>query len=117
MLSLLLSTIIYASPQNGEVFFHGYDYPAIYGKSATPTPRGTFSLKRAYSTHLKMNVLVFYTDSNGAYAIHPNIKSRNYQLDTPTPSDNYLSNGCIGIAPNLFKAMWTSNETITIIIK
>lgn len=116
MLSILLSSVIYASPIKGEVVFEGKVHGAIYGKPVTPTPTGTFSIQRVYSSHLKTNVIMFYRNGSGIYAIHVNLKSRNTQLNTLTPVDNHLSNGCIGVSEQLFNQLWNDTSLSTIVI-
>lgn len=116
MLSIILSTVIYASPVNGEVFFAGSGHSAIYGKPSTPTPIGTFKVQRVYSSHLKTNVIMFHRNEHGIYAIHVNLKSRNTQLNTATPVDNHLSNGCIGVSEQLFTKLWNDRSLSTIVI-
>lgn len=117
MISLLLATVIYASPVKGEVFFNGTTHDAIYGKPATPTPTGTFQIKKVYSTHLKTNVIMFYRDGGGIYAVHTNLPSRDHQLHSKNKADNYLSNGCIGVSKHLFDTLWQDPDVSTIVIK
>jgi len=90
------------------------DTPVIVGKDATPTPPGIYSLNRAHSSRLGMDILVFIKDGQEIWAIHPNIRSRARQLATPTPADNALSNGCIGIDAAAFDQLWQTDHELVL---
>lgn len=88
--------------------------PVVIGKSSTPTPIGVYLLRRAYSTQLRSDVLVFMKDGNEVWAIHPNLRSRAKQLASETPDDNDLSNGCIGIGQSDFDRLWDSSKEMVL---
>ena len=90
------------------------EVPVIVGKSATPTPIGTYELKRAYSTKLKMKVFIFKQDGTGIYAIHPNLPSRKQRLRSGTPDERALSAGCIGIDRKHFDILWIVENPLTL---
>lgn len=87
---------------------------AVVGKPATPTPVGVYALRRAHSSRLGMDILVFHKDGQAIWAIHPNIRSRARQLATPTPADNALSNGCIGIDAATFDRLWDTDHELVL---
>lgn len=90
------------------------EVPVIVGKPSTPTPAGTYELRRGYATKLKMRVLIFKQDGTGTYAIHPNLPSRKQRLRTGTPVERALSAGCIGVDGPQFELLWATQDALTL---
>lgn len=66
------------------------------------TPSGEFVITKAYSTRLKKNIFIFMHGTNMLMAIHSVYlgaprQQRLERLQTPTPSDNRITNGCINV--------------------
>lgn len=110
MLSLSLDKARLSSDTPGFVF----DEPAIIGKPATPTPVGVYILKRGYSTRLGMRILIMHRGDDGIVAIHPNLKSRERQIKSPSDTDNRISGGCIGVDAELFDRLWAARHEMVI---
>jgi len=78
--------------------------PILLGNN---TPSGDFKIKKMYSTRLNEPMLVFIDGDEFVTAIHPlwlgNPRQfRVTRLNSPTPADNYVTNGCINVDPNFF---------------
>lgn len=117
---MFLSVVLLASINKGEVFVEhpevAFKSNAIFGKTGTETPVGVYVLEKAFSTKLQKNMLVFRKDDDGVYAIHPTIQvkgqNRQARLDSATPIDNKISNGCINIPQNIFDKLWSIKHPI-----
>ena len=114
--AVFLTIVILASVNRGEIVVEhpevGIKSPAVFGKPATPTPTGIYTLDKFYSTKMKQNILVFRQDESGVYAIHANLKGRTPHLQSATPLDNFLSNGCIGVDQKTFDRLWDQKQQL-----
>ena len=108
LVSLAKSTLFIETPQVA------INAPVVVGKPSTPTPEGVYLLEKAYSTHLKSNILIFRRDDTGVYAIHENLKNRNRQIDSVSTADNRLSGGCIGVRKKDFDKLWQMKQPIVL---
>jgi hypothetical protein len=113
---MFLSIVVLVNIDQATVFVENpqvaFKAPVVIGKPSTPTPEGVYVLEKAYSTYLKMNMLVFKRDESGVYAIHPNLPSRTDQINSETTKDNKLSAGCIGMRQKEFDKLWNQNQTM-----
>ena len=113
---MFLSVVILASLDRGTLFVEhpqvAIKAPAIFGKPATPTPPGVYLVTRGYSKQLDMKLLIFRREDGAVWAIHPNLKSRTKQIKSETPTDNYLSGGCIGVEAEVFEKLWNVKQTM-----
>jgi hypothetical protein len=113
---MFLSIVVLVNIDQATVFVENpqlaFKAPVVVGKPSTPTPEGVYVLEKAYSTKLKMNMLVFKRDESGVYAIHTNLPSRTDQIDSETTKDNKLSAGCIGMRQKEFDKLWNQNQTM-----
>lgn len=110
MLSLSLDNARLSSDTPGIAF----TAPAIIGKPSTPTPVGVFALKRGYSTKLGMRILIVKRADDGIVAIHPNLQSRERQIKSPSPDDNRMSGGCIGVDEATFEKLWAARQEMVL---
>lgn len=84
-------------------------YPMLYGDA---TPVGTFQIqeRRVLSPGYGGDVLQFHDAGDMIFSVHrtwlgsPNQK-RVERLESETPTDNKISNGCINIAPEVYEAL------------
>lgn len=119
---MFLSVVVLASINKGTVFVEhpemAFKTNAIFGKTGTETPVGIYVLERAYSTRLGKNMLVFRKDDDGVYAIHPTVEvkgqNREARLNSATPDDNRISNGCINIPQEAFDKLWSVKQQIVL---
>lgn len=119
---MFLSVVLLASINKGTLTVDhpevAFNSNAIFGKTGTETPVGIYMLEKAYSTRLKRNMLVFRKEDDGVYAIHSviEVKGQNRQarLDSTTPVDNRISNGCINIPQNVFDKLWAIRQQIVL---
>jgi hypothetical protein len=120
MKTVFLSVVILASINRGEVSVEhpevAFKTPAIFGKTGTETPTGVFLVQKAYSTHLKRNILVFMQDGDAVYAIHSTVpvkgQQREARLASASPMDNRISNGCINIDKRAFDKLWNVKKPL-----
>jgi hypothetical protein len=120
MRAMFLSVVVLASINKGTVFVEHPDVAfksnAIFGKQGTDTPVGIYEVKRAYSTKLKKPMLVFLQDDTGVYAVHSlvEVKGQNRlaRINSATPFDNRISNGCINIPQEAFAKLWNIKQPI-----
>lgn len=112
------TVVLLASLDRGTLFVEhpqlSFKVPAVFGKPATPTPAGIYLIERAHSSKLGMDILVFRREGNAVFAIHPNLKSRQRQLESGTPADNFLSGGCIGVEDSVFEKLWGVKQTMVL---
>jgi hypothetical protein len=120
MRQMFLSVVLLASISKGEVFVEhpeiAFKSSAIFGKTGTETPVGVYQLEKAFSTRLQRNMLVFRKDDDGVYAIHPTVEvkgqNRQARLNSATPNDNRISNGCINVSQSVFDKLWLVKQPI-----
>jgi hypothetical protein len=120
MRQMFLSVVLLASINKGEVFVEhpeiAFKSSAIFGKTGAETPVGVYVLEKAYSTKLKKEMLVFRKDDDGVFAIHSTVdvkgQNRQARLDSATPDDNRISNGCINVPQNVFDKLWSIKQPI-----
>lgn len=116
MRAMFLSVVLLVSLDKASLFVEHPSMtlrtPVVVGKPNTPTPTGIYLLEKAYSSKLKMRLLVFRRDEGVVYAIHPNLKSRESRLQSAGKGDNYLSAGCIGISEKEFNRLWDIKSTM-----
>jgi hypothetical protein len=99
-----------------------YTAPALYGKKKLDTididslpdgvagyvtPAGVFNTKHYYSATLKEPVIAFVEGNKTLLAMHPvwlgyPEQKRQERLDSPTPDDNNITNGCINVPTKFF---------------
>jgi len=115
---MFLSVVLLVNLDKASIFVEhpqiAFKAPVVIGKPSTPTPEGVYLLEKAYSTKLKMPILIFRRDESGVYAIHPNLKSRTNQIVSAAPEDNKLSAGCIGIQDKEFEKLWSIKQPIVL---
>lgn len=97
-----LATITVNYPDNKII-----SKPILLGDTNNITPSGDFKIKKMYSIRLNEPMLVFIDDEKYVTAIHPlwlgNPRQfRINRLNSITPNDNYVTNGCINVDPNFF---------------
>ena len=97
-----LATITVNYPDNKII-----SKPILLGANNSITPTGDFKIKKMYSTRLNEPMLVFIDGDEYVTAIHPlwlgNPRQfRVNRLNSITPDDNYVTNGCINVDPNFF---------------
>lgn len=114
---VFLSVLILASINGGTIHVEhpevAFKTSAIFGKPSTPTPEGVYLVSKA--THAKLGrLLIFKQEGNSVWAIHENLRSRSMELRSSTPSDNYLSNGCIGVAGTVMDKLWASKQALVL---
>jgi hypothetical protein len=118
MLGMFTSVILYVSLADAKLTVShpelSMTVPVIVGKHSTPTPEGFYLVEKAYSSHLKMNMLVFKKDGKSVWALHPNLVSRKAQINSPSVADNYLSGGCVGVRVNDFERLWSMKQTMVL---
>lgn len=120
MRQMFLSVVLLASINKGEVFVEhpevAFKSSAIFGKTGTETPVGVYVLEKAYSTKLKKEMFVFKKGDDGVFAIHSTVdvkgQNRQARLDSATPDDNKISNGCINVPQNVFDKLWAIKQPI-----
>jgi hypothetical protein len=81
--------------------------PVLLGDNNSITPSGEFKIKKMYSSRLNEPMLVFVDGPKYVISIHPlwlgNPRQfRVERLNSTTPDDNYVTNGCINVDPNFF---------------
>lgn len=87
------------------------------------TPKGEFSLKKAFSSRLNEEILMFFETESMVLAIHPiwmgNPSQRRVKrLLSPNPNDNRITNGCINVDPDFFyKHLYNLPDNTKLIIK
>lgn len=104
------------------ICFAGNCYPALVGNN---TPTGEFQLieRRVLTPGYGGDVLQFDYDEdrNFVWAIHrvwrgSPMQYRDRRLETETPADNWITNGCINVKPDVYEALkdCCSNSILTI---
>lgn len=118
MLKMFVSVVLYVSLADAKLTISHPELsmvvPVVVGKPSTPTPEGFYLLEKAYSTHLKTNMLVFKKDGKLVWALHPNLASRRAQINSSSPADNYLSGGCVGVRQEDFNRLWSMKQTMVL---
>ena len=112
--------LIVADKLNGKIIIVNgtvSQAPALYGRTIADstgdinsfpiTPAGEFHIRKAYSTHLKTDVVAFLEGDTSLLAIHPvwlgsPKQNRLQRLATETGNDNRITNGCINVPRNFF---------------
>lgn len=82
--------------------------PVLYGES---TPSGAFTLTHYYSTRLHDDVLMFTHQDKTMMSIHRVWRGspqqhRDQRLESPNPSDNMITNGCVNVNDAMFQRLW-----------
>jgi hypothetical protein len=87
------------------------------------TPAGIFKMKKMFSWHLNQNIIAFIIGTDKILAIHPvwtgnKNQQRVQRLQSPTPNDNRITNGCINVDPVFFETVLNKipNDTLLIIL-
>jgi hypothetical protein len=115
---MFLSVLLVASVDRAEVTVEhpelAFRIPAIFGKPATPTPEGLFLVTRGYSKQLDMRLLIFRRENGAVWAIHPNLPYRAKQIRSTTSTDNFLSDGCIGVEQKVFDKLWAIKQPMVL---
>lgn len=115
---------IIADKTNGKIYVYVpsthtlISNPALYGRvkadkldtSLKITPSGTFTSHRIFSTHLKSFAISFFEQKDTILAIHPVwtkliYEKRVERLNSDTPNDNRITNGCINVSPDFFNTV------------
>lgn len=105
------------------ICFLGACFPALVGKSATPTPVGEYQIIQRFTEQAGYSgdVLQFQETTEQVYSIHRiwllnPIQKRPQRLASKKVSDKFITNGCINVAPEVYDKLVDCCKDATLVI-